>query len=59
MPHNDEFSSPMMDMILGYKHQHLQESYVTNFFSMSKTTLGKDLLYLDTIVGVHSQSKPW
>jgi hypothetical protein len=34
MPHNDEFPSLMMDMVLGYKHQLLQESYVTDFFSM-------------------------
>jgi hypothetical protein len=45
-PHNDEFPSPdefpslMMDMVLGYKYQHLQESYVTDFFSVSKITLG-------------------
>jgi hypothetical protein len=43
-----------MDMVLGYKHQHMQECYVTDFFSVSKITLGKDLLYLDTFVGVHS-----
>jgi hypothetical protein len=32
MPHNDKFPSPMMNMVLGYKHQHLQECYVTDFF---------------------------
>jgi hypothetical protein len=32
MPHNDEFPSPMMDIVLGYKHQHQQESYVIAFF---------------------------
>jgi hypothetical protein len=47
MPHNDEFPSQMMDMNLEYKHQHLQESYVTSFF-LSKITLGKNLLYLDS-----------
>jgi hypothetical protein len=48
----------MLNIVLGYKHQHLQESYVTDFFPMSKITLGKDLLYLDTTVGVHNQNKP-
>jgi hypothetical protein len=47
MPHNDEFPSSMINMVLGYKHQHLQQSYVTDFFSVSKITLGKDLLYMD------------
>jgi hypothetical protein len=40
MPHNDEFPSSMMDMVLEYKHQHLQESFVTDFFPVSKITLG-------------------
>jgi hypothetical protein len=32
MPHNEEFPFLMMDMVLGYKHQQPQESYVTIFF---------------------------
>jgi hypothetical protein len=38
-PHNDEFPSPMMDMVLGYKYQHLQESYVTDFFFCEQNNL--------------------
>jgi hypothetical protein len=49
----------MMDMVLGFKHQHLHESYVVDFFSVNKITLGKNLLYLDIAVGVHSQNTPW
>jgi hypothetical protein len=29
------------------------------FFLVSKITLGKDLLYQDTVVGVHNPNKPW
>jgi hypothetical protein len=32
MPHDGQFLSPVMDMILGYKHQYLQGSYVIDFF---------------------------
>jgi hypothetical protein len=53
MPHNEEFPFLMMDMVLGYKHQQPQESYVT-IFSVSKIILGKDLLYLDMVVCVRS-----
>jgi hypothetical protein len=48
----------MMNMVLGYKHQHLQESDATDFF-VSKITLGKDLMYLDTTIDIRSLNKPW